>query len=180
MSGLRRSRHARRLRRSLIVPLVPALILALAAPALAAISVTPDHPTMGTTSWGTNGRVWAMVRIGDIVYMGGEFTEAVRADGGATSPRSNLMAVNVVTGFLRPWRPAVDGIVFSMATDGTTIFIGGDFSSVNGLLRENFAAIGTRGAVKNWHLNTTNQVRALTYSGTTLYLGGQFGFVEGQ
>ena len=180
MSGLRRSRRGNRLRRSLIVPLVPALLLAVAAPALAAISVTPDHPTLGTTSWGTNGRVWAMVRIGDIVYMGGEFTEAVRADGGATAPRGNLMAVNVVTGYLRPWHPSVDGIVFAMATDGTTIFVGGDFTNVNGAPRENFAAVGPRGALRNWHLNATNQVRALTYSGTTLFMGGQFGFVEGQ
>jgi len=167
------------LRRSLIVPLVAALV-AIAAPALAAISVTPDHPTLGTTSWGTDGRVWAMVRIGDIVYLGGEFTQAVRADGGATAARSDLMAVNVVTGFLKPWHPSVDGIVFSMATDGTTIFVGGDFTSVNGLPRENVAAIGARGSVRNWHLNATNQVRALTYSGTTLFLGGQFGFVESQ
>ncbi|MFL5736655.1 MAG: hypothetical protein ACJ76P_04880 [Actinomycetota bacterium] len=168
------------MRRSLILLLVPALLLAVAGPALAAISVTPEHPTFGTTSWGTNGRVWAMVRIGDIVYMGGEFTEAVRADGGANAARGNLMAVNVVTGYLRPWHPAVDGIVFSMATDGTTIFVGGDFTNVDGLPRENFAAIGPTGAIPNWHLDATNQVRALTYSGTTLFMGGQFGFVEGQ
>src|SRR4051812_11713675 len=149
MSGLRRPGWRSRLRRSLILLLVPALLLAVAAPALAVISATPDHPVLGTTSWGTNGRVWAMVRIGDIVYLGGEFTEAVRADGGATAARSHLMAVNVVTGFLRSWHPSVDGIVFSMATDGTTIFIGGDFTGVNGLPRENFAALGPKGAIRN-------------------------------
>jgi hypothetical protein len=180
MSGLRWLAPSGRLRRCFVVLMVPALLLAAAAPALAAISPTPDHPTLGTTSWGTDGRVWAMVRIGDIIYLGGNFTQAVRGDGGATAPRSDLMAVNVVTGYLKPWHPAVDGIVFSMATDGTTIFVGGDFTSVNGLPRENFAAIGSRGSVRSWHLNTTNQVRALTYSGTTLFIGGQFGFVEGQ
>ncbi len=180
MSGLRRSGVSRPFRRCFMVLLIPALLLAAASPALAAISATPDHPTLGTTSWGTDGRVWAMVRIGDIAYIGGQFTQAVRADGGATAARTDLMAVNVVTGFLRPWHPAVDGIVFSMATDGATIFVGGDFTGVNGLPRENVAAIGTRGSIRNWHLNTTNQVRALTYSGTTLFIGGQFGFVEGQ
>jgi hypothetical protein len=180
MSGSRQSLRASS-PRILWVVLIAALTLLIGeAPALAAISGTPDHPSnFGTAAWGTDGRVWAMVRIGDIVYIGGEFTQAVRTDG-VTLPRNDLMAVNVVTGYLRPWHPSVNGIVFSLATDGTTLFVGGDFTTVNGLPRGNFAAVGLRGHVENWHLDTTNQVRALTYSGTTLFLGGQFGFVEGQ
>jgi hypothetical protein len=161
---------------------LPAIALLIGAgPAWATIAAKPETPAArGTAAWGTDGRVEAMVRIGDVVYMGGSFNHAVRTDG-LTAPRANLMAVNVLTGYLRPWRPSVDGIVFAMATDGSTIFIGGDFTTVNsGQPRSNFVAIGPRGGVRNWHLDTTNQVRALTYSGTTLFLGGQFGFVEGQ
>ncbi len=162
-------------------PLAVLMALVLGAtPAYATIAQQPDYPAAsGTAAWGTNGRVWTMVRIGDIIYMGGQFTEAVRSDG-LTSPVNNVMAVNAVTGYLRPWHPSVDGIVFSMATDGTVLFVGGDFTSVNGLPRSNFVAIDQQGHVRDWHLNTANQVRAVTYSGTTLYLGGQFNFVEGQ
>jgi hypothetical protein len=161
------------------VAIAAALVLLAATPASAAVAQQPEYLAQGgTMSWGTNGRVWSMVRIGDFVYIGGNFTEAVRTDG-KTVPRTDLMSINVVTGALRRWRPAVDGIVFALATDGTAIFAGGDFTSVDGAPRENFAAIGLGGRVLDWHLDTTNQVRALTYSGTTLFLGGQFNFVEG-
>ena len=55
------------------------------------VKVDGNRVTIGITDY-------AQESLGDIVYMGGNFTQAVRADGGATSPRSDLMAVNVVTG----------------------------------------------------------------------------------
>ena len=70
--------------------------------------------------------------------------------------------------------------MFSIAVDGTTLLVGGDFTSVNGIPRSNFAAIDTSGNVEDWHLNTTNQIRAVTLSNGTLYLGGQFNYVEGE
>ena len=168
-------------RASTLAAAVTALLLVLGTTAAyASIAQKPDYPALsGTTAWGANGRVWAIVRIGDAVYLGGNFTEAVRSDG-LTRPRTDLMAVNVVTGALLPWQPSVSGIVFSIAEDGTTLLVGGDFNSVNGTPRSNFAAIDTSGNLEDWHLNTTNQIRAVTFSNGTLYLGGQFNYVEGQ
>src|SRR5436853_462828 len=140
--------------------------------AFATIAQKPDTPAVsGTAAWGANGRVWAIVRIGDVVYLGGNFTEAVRSDG-MTRPRNDLMAVNAVTGALLSWQPSVSGIVFSLAVDGTTLLVGGDFTSVNGVARSNFAAIDSSGNVEDWHLDAANQIRALTFSNGTLYLGG--------
>jgi hypothetical protein len=163
------------------VTAIVALILMLlgTTAAYATIAQKPDYPAVGTTAWGANGRVWAIVRIGDVVYLGGNFTEAVRSDG-LTRPRTDLMAVNVVTGMLLPWQPSISGIVFSIAVDGSTLLVGGDFTSVNGTPRSNFAAIDTSGNLEDWHLDTTNQIRAVTFSSGTLYLGGQFNYVEGQ
>ena len=155
------------------------LLLLSSTAAFAAIAQKPDYPAVsGTTAWGANGRVWAIRRIGDVVYIGGNFTEAVRSDG-FTRPRNDLMAVNVVTGALLSWQPKVNGIVFSIAVDGTTLLVGGDFASVNGIPRSNFAAIDTSGIVEDWHLDTTNQIRVLTFSKGRLFLGGQFNYVEG-
>jgi hypothetical protein len=147
--------------------------------AQATISQIPEYPVAGGTAWGTNGRVWAIARIGNTVYIGGNFTQALRSDG-RSALRNDLMAVDAVTGALLPWAPSVNGIVFDIAVDGTTLLVGGDFTTVNGTARSNFAAINSAGAVENWHLNTTNQVRAVTFSNGTLYLGGQFNFVEGE
>jgi hypothetical protein len=156
-----------------------AVVLLAATAAAATIAQRPDYPLSATTAWGANGRVWAIVRIGDVVYLGGQFSQAVRSDG-PTRPRSDLMAVNVVTGTLLSWQPSINGIVFSIAEDGTTLLVGGDFATVNGIPRSNFAAIDTAGNVEDWHLDTTNQIRAVTFSNGTLYLGGQFNYVEGQ
>lgn len=161
------------------IVLALAIVMLTATTALATIAQKPDYPLFGTSAWGTNGRVWAIARIGNVVYVGGEFTEAVRTDG-LTRPRNDLMAVNVDTGTLLRWQPNVSGIVFDIAVDGTTLLVGGDFTSVNGVPRSNFAAVDTTGNVEDWHLDTTNQVRAVTFSNGTLYLGGQFESVEGQ
>jgi hypothetical protein len=164
----------------LIATLAIASILVAATAASATIAQKPDDPALsGTVAWGANGRVWAIARIGDVAYLGGNFTEAVRSDG-MTRARNNLMAVDVVTGALLAWQPSVAGIVFDIAVDGSTLLVGGDFTSVNGIARSNFAAVDTSGAVEDWHLDAANQIRALTFSNGTLYLGGQFNFVEGQ
>ncbi len=168
-------------RASTLAAAVTALLLVLGTTAAyASIAQKPDYSAVaGTTAWGANGRVWAIVRIGDVVYLGGNFTEALRSDG-LTRPRDDLMAVNVTTGMLLPWQPSVSGIVFSIAVDESTLLVGGDFTSVNGAPRSNFAAIDTAGDLEDWHLDTTNQIRAVTFSNGTLYLGGQFNYVEGQ
>ena len=49
-------------------------------------------------TWSTNGVVWDMVRIGGTIYLGGEFTQLVSADGTQTQPRANLAAVSASTG----------------------------------------------------------------------------------
>jgi hypothetical protein len=166
--------------RATVIAVAAAFLLLLGTTAAhATIAQKPDYPAVGTTAWGANGRVWAIVRIGDVVYLGGSFSQAVRSDG-LTRPRNDLMAVSVTTGTLLPWAPSVSGIVFSIAVHASTLFVGGDFSSVNGTPRSNFAAIDTSGNVEDWHLNTTNQIRAVTFSNGTLYLGGQFNYVEGQ
>ena len=64
------------MRRSIMGSVVVALIVTTAAPASAAIS---EHPDAGT--WGTNGRVRAVLRAGGVTYLGGKFTALVSPDG---------------------------------------------------------------------------------------------------
>jgi hypothetical protein len=171
-----RTRHSSRFSaRASAVAVVAALGLLLTSqPAWASIAATPDAQMPGV-----DGRVWALLRIGDTVYVGGQFQNVVMPDG-ALVPRSDLAAFGV-DGSLKTWAPAVggSGIVFALATDGSRIFVGGDYTSIGGAARESLSAVDLSGNVLAWNADASNQVRALTITGSTMYVGGQFGFLDG-
>src|SRR6476620_10641814 len=84
--------------------------------------------------WSTNGIVKAVLIIGDTAYAGGTFTQVQGPGGTPTLARSNLAAFDIHTGAIRAGiTGATNGRVESMATDGTHLFIGGDFTTVNNL-----------------------------------------------
>jgi hypothetical protein len=147
-----------------------------AVPAWAAIATSPVAGT-----WGTNGRVWSIVRAGNVAYLGGEFTQMIPSDPTKLPVAvSNLAAVNVYTGRLTTWAPKVDGPVYSLATNGTTLFVGGAFTTVDGQPRSSFAAVGRNGAVRPWSAFVHGRVRGIALEGTTLYLAGRFNSVADQ
>jgi len=161
-------------RASLVAAVVALGLVATGQPAWAAISATPD-----TKMPGVDGRVWALLRIGDTIYVGGQFQNVVMPNGSLV-PRSDLAAFGV-DGSLKSWAPSVggSGIVFALATDGTRIFVGGDYSSIGSASRQSLAAVDLSGNVLSWHADASNQVRALTISGSTMYAGGQFLSIDG-
>jgi hypothetical protein len=156
-----------------------ALLLATAVSALTAgtaWATPPNAPDAGT--WGTDGRVWSIVQVGGTVFVGGQFTHAV-APNGSTVPRANLMAIDATTGALdTSFAPDPNGIVYALATDGSQLFVGGDFTTIDGSARSHFAAYAGE-SLESWKAEATKRVRALAVSGSTLYMGGQFGQVNG-
>ncbi len=56
-------------------------------------------------------------------------------------PRQGVGAVDPVTGATLPFAPTVSGAVRSVAVDGSTVILGGDFLSVNGVARQRLAAL---------------------------------------
>jgi hypothetical protein len=160
---------------SWIVFLACFALLASAAPAWASISSTPLP-----AKWGTNGRVWTTVRVGNVAYLGGEFSALIPSTPGQDPlPAHNLAAIDVYTGDLVPWAPDVDGPVYSLASNGRSIFAGGRFNSVDGQPRDSLAAIGLNGTLRAWTDDVEGRVRSLEISGTELYLGGRFNSVGG-
>src|SRR5687768_8353728 len=69
-------------------------------------------------TWGTNGRVNAIVEVGNVVFLGGNFTE-VREDGGAgpgALARNYIAAFDATTGApLESWDPSLNGEVYALA-----------------------------------------------------------------
>jgi len=99
----------------------------------------------------TDGDIHTMARAGDRLYVGGSFT---RLDG---MPRRSLGAIHARSGALLDWGPKVAGrtrndvgVVDTIAatSDGSVLFIGGDFGRVDGALRKSLAAIGADGALR--------------------------------
>jgi hypothetical protein len=151
-------------------------VLATPAAATAAISSSP------ASSWQTNGRVRTVVVAAHKIFIGGDFT-MVRAPGTASGgvARSHLAALSVTTGKLMPWNPRANGTVTSLRVNpaGTTIYIGGGFTTISGKSRVHLAAVSTTETkLREWHANTDGTVYAIATTAKRVYIGGSFNKVK--
>jgi hypothetical protein len=120
---------------------------------------------------------------GDNIYMGGDFLSISQGGVGLFGlnqiSRNRLAAVNT-SGSLLDWNPNVNSNVLSLAISGNNIYIGGNFTSVNGNTRNYIAAVNTSGNVLAWNPNANGNVLPLSVSGDNIYFGGSFTTVAGQ
>jgi trimeric autotransporter adhesin len=82
------------------------------------------------------------------------------------------------------WHPtleASDLVIFAMAANSSTVFIGGQFQSVNGQPQVNMAAVDAiTGQLKPWNPAPVGMIDALAASDTTVYVSGSFSAIGGQ
>ncbi len=127
--------------------------------------------------------------IGSSVFVAGRFTQVVAPDG-STTAQASLAAFDRISGVWNDrFRPVFDGPVHTVtpSLDGTRLFVGGEFGTVNGVATGNVAAIDPiTGAVVDGFRAATqptnggrNIVHALETSGNQLYIGGEFAGVMG-
>lgn len=158
------------------VGLLPAQ--ALTSPGL--VTTTPDS-TVATA----DGRVSALLQVGNTLYVGGQFNNV----GGA--PHVGLAALDATTGQVLPFTADVSGIapgttdsgVTSLAVtpDGRYLIVGGTFSRVQGQSRTNLAEIDlTTRVVTAWSPVPNGGVLALAAVGSQVLVGGKFGAINGQ
>lgn len=128
-----------------------------------------------------NGRVTALLTVGDTVFVGGAFTSAKTGNGGWMA-RGGLAAINGTTGALvEGWQPKVNGEVSALAMQGDQLFVGGSFTTVAGAIRRNLAAVSlSTGQTTAWAPPAPNKaVYALAVLGSRVFAGGQFTSVAG-
>lgn len=130
--------------------------------------------------WGTNGRVDDFLAVGDMVYVAGNFTALVDP-AGATYPATHLARYNLTTGAMdTSWTPALDLSAVSLTTDGTSLYVGGNFTTVNGATRTRIASFDLgSGVLTNFRPSANKTVNAMEVTGGRLYLGGSFTRVGG-
>jgi hypothetical protein len=137
--------------------------------------------------WQTNGTVYALAVVGDVVYAGGGFT-SVRPPGSPSGTnehsRRHLAAFSAATGTLLGFSPDLDGRVSSMAAgpNGGRLYVGGRFRHVGNAFRNHLAAFDTKSGslVSTWKPGANAPVTALATNGKAVYLGGSFTSVAKQ
>jgi hypothetical protein len=159
-------------------------LVSIAQPAYA-LSSMPD------STWGAKSKVYALAQSGNVMFVGGSFTKAL-GPSGQIVPAANLMAVDITTGaYISTFTPSiaytqttakVEVDALAVSSDGSTLFIGGSFDTVDGVLRQNFAAVDTATGTQVSPIFTASpnsKVSALLAGPNLVYLGGTFLKVNG-
>ncbi len=166
-----------------LVALVVAALFSAASPQAVAATSLPQVPG---SSYQANGRVQAILTVGNVIYLGGKFTSLRPAGAPAGTgevARNRLAAIDRDTGALLAWNPNADRDVYALALspDGKTVYAGGLFAKVGGVARKRVAAISAAtGAVGSWSPAVSGKVYAIATLGSRVYLGGTFTKVDGQ
>jgi hypothetical protein len=144
----------------------------------------------GVTGTGAGGtgelatEVQAFAQIGNVMYVGGNFTTVRNQAGSQSVAQSYLAAFDATTGeWISSFRPTFDNQVRSLAAlpDGR-LAVGGEFTTVNGQGRTGLTVLDATGALSSsWTTVVENRgtsakvsVRGLDVSGGRLYVGGVF------
>ncbi len=148
-----------------------------ASPASAEVLVdgTPDP------SWRLDGIVYATEVVGDTIFVGGQFSNALTTTG-TTVPRKNLAAFSMSTGnLITSWQADATGIVRVLESDGTSLYVGGSFPQIKGVARTRLAklSVATSAVDTAFAPTADNTVRALAMDGTDLVVGGAFTSISG-
>lgn len=129
-----------------------------------------------------DGAVLTFAQMGSQIVVGGTFT-TLTLPGGAVVSQPRLFAYDLATGtFNAAFRPVVNGEVDALvgSPDGSGVFVGGAFSSVNGTTGQKLVRLLANGSRDTAFDGTSNsRVQALALLGTRLFVGGQFTKIRG-
>jgi hypothetical protein len=173
-----------------VIRLLVALTLGLgvvlvSVPAMALPSEDPDD------TWQTNGPVRDIIKVGETIFIGGQFTQLrenpVGQAGGQVIAVNNFAALDAATGSPLPVMLAdppdftgTKAVVHAMNLAGGSLWVGGKFSAVDGARRFNVAALNPATlAVQNPDPRISGPVFAVTSDDARIYAGGNFLKVEG-
>lgn len=114
------------------------------------------------------GGIFSVVNTGDTLYMAGRFTSIARYTGG-------ICQINKTSSTTASPMPKVSGTVKTIVADGSGgWYIGGSFTSVNDVKRENFAHITSNGEVGTFDANPDGEVSSIVVTGSRVFIAGSF------
>lgn len=165
--------------------LVGLLMGGLAAVTPPAVAAAPGHdvlprtvPASGTPGF-PDGQVRAIAQVGDVMVVGGNFTQVTPA-GAPTRAASGVVAFNAATGQVVPgFRPTLNGAVEDVlpGPDPGTVYVAGRFTQVNGAAQSHVTLldVSTGQVVTGFRPAVTNgRVETVVVARGRLLLGGTF------
>lgn len=78
--------------------------------------------------------VYALNQLGDTMFAGGDFHTVTDA-AGTPYTRTHVMAFSATTGTVSPFAPVLDGRVWAIEVSESAVYLGGQFTTVDGLSR---------------------------------------------
>ncbi len=145
------------------------------------LGTVPTVSADGLPTVQVDGVVWDQVTVGTTVYATGEFRTARPAGaplGTSEVPRRNILAFDLTTGDLLPFHHTLNGPGFalSVSPDHKRLYVGGDFTRVDGAKHRRVAAfsVASGALVRSFKGGVTNTVRALAAANDQVYVGGAF------
>lgn len=150
------------------------------APADSGTPVTVSADALPTVQ--VDGVVWQQAIVGNTVYAVGNFATARpagAAPGVGTVARKNILAYDITTGgLITTFAPSLNAQAYTIqpSADGSQLYIGGEFTAVNGTAVWRVAALNAATGALNtgFRPQMNGAVRDLAIDGATLYLGGSF------
>ena len=163
-----------------------------AGPAQAVNQPVPNHaglvPSVPRTNMPriANGEIWDIEVVGNRVFIAGSFTSLANTTGNtATVNQAGLAAYNFTTGQIdMTFRPTFGGGGVSCveaSPDGSALYVGGTFNTINGVSKKKLAQISltTGAAIAGFKANGDGLVNQIAVSDTTVYAGGRFTKING-
>jgi hypothetical protein len=162
---------------------------ALAAGVLLVVSASPATAAGGSGSpdpaCQTNAVVRSILYLNGVAYLAGDFTKVAPAGvaigGAGTVTRDGLAACSETTGAILSWNPGANGRVYSIGHLGSTLYVGGHFTTLGGQPRHNIGAVTTAGTVTSFDPGASGTVFVVRVAPTgNVFVGGSFGTLAGR
>ena len=143
----------------------------------------------GLPTWQVNGVVWDSVVVGNTAYVTGEFTRArppgVAVGGAGEVDANNVFAFDITTGNrVASFNHQLNGQGLNIvkSPDNSRVYVVGDFTTVDGAVRNHVAAFDTATNALNtaFKPSVSARVATVTANNSTVWFGGNFFSVNGQ
>ncbi|UQX89370.1 hypothetical protein M6D93_05035 [Jatrophihabitans telluris] len=150
-------------------------MLAGAPPALAAGTVPPTTAIQPAIPFDqTNGDILAVTKVVGsavpLIAFGGNFTAVITPDG-LSHAATNFAVVDETTGTV-VYAGNANSYVRTISSYAGVIYVGGDFTTFGGLVRNRLAALGTTFSVTSWAPSSSVEISAVTATSRGVYYGG--------
>jgi hypothetical protein len=126
------------------------------------------------------GAVYKMAEVNGLLYAGGSFSTVTAAAGttpAGTFNRSHIVAFNAANGNISTaFAPTFNGDVWAIVANGISLYVGGTFSSVNGVARRGLVKMDAATGVVDlaFNANLGNNVSEAAVVGGRLIISGTF------